>query len=375
METTTDNGWRYLAYRLNGDGTETPLNPNVPLTDVTFTKDLSGPSGMDATLKPEYAGMTASDGSPLFVTWGTAIYAEKDGEIRRGYILYDVDDDGPELGLAFVGWAGYPKDQPFHSEYTGIAADPLDIVRLLWKHLQDKPGGNTGLVLDDTKSTIRVGKALPAGTTTSQEEGPFVLGWWETKDIGGIIDQLAADTPFDYREEHEWDGEKVAHRLRIGFPTIGQRRTDLRFVVGENLQVNPAIQYRGEEYATAIILLGAGEGRLMCRGLSVDEGPPAGRLRRVLTLEDKSLTDNVTADRAATRERNRRRGDPDFTSLIVNDHPNAPLGSYDVGDEIQVLTAGGWHDQLDLWVRILSIQTDPELMKETLTVTRVEKVQ
>lgn len=371
----TDNRWRYLAYRLNGDGTETRLHGDVPLTDVGLGRDLSGPSEMSANLTLEYSGMEAPDGAPLFVTWSTAIYVEKDGKIRRAYILVDVNDDGPALELTFVGWAGYPKDQPFNSAYSDINAEPLDIVRMLWRHLQEKPGGNLGLTLDGLRTPVRVGKALPKGTTVAgAEEGPFVLGWWETKDIGGVIDDLATGTPFDYAEEHEWDGENVKHRLRFGYPTIGQRRRDVRFVVGENVTLNPEIQYRGEDYATGIIMLGAGEGRAMIRGIAVEDGTPS-RLRRVLTVEDKSLKTRAAADLAAARELRKRRGEADFTTVTVTDHPNAPIGSYDVGDEIQVLTVGGWHDGLDLWVRILAIDLDPEKMQETLTVVRTEKVQ
>lgn len=367
--------WRYLAYRVNGNGTETRLHGDVPLTDVTMERDLSGPSGMDATLTTVNASLKNIDGDSLFVPWSTAVYVEKEGIIRRGYILIDVVDRGADLDLTFVGWAGYPKDQPFNDAFSDINAEPLDIVRMLWRHLQGKPGGNIGMVPDDTRTPIRVGKAIPAGTTTAgAEEGPFVLGWWETKDLGGVIDELATGTPFDYVEEHEWDGEKVVHRLRFGYPTIGERRRDVRFVVGENVSLNPEIQYQGEDYATGIIMLGAGEGRAMIRGIAVEEGTPS-RLRRILTLEDKSLTTKAAADRAAERELKKRRGDPDFTTITVEDHPNAQIGSYDVGDEIQILTVGGWHDGLDLWVRILAISTDPEKLEETLTVVRTEKVQ
>lgn len=371
------NDWRYLARRVNGDGTETPLHNELPLSDVDLDKELSGPGNFAATLKPEFYGLRAIDGSSnLFVPWSTAIYAEKDGAIRRGYLLADVVDDGPALQLVGVDWSGYATDQPFDSEYAGVDADPLDIVRMLWAHMQGKDAGNLGLALQTTKTPIRVGKPEPPeNAPASQTEGPYVLGWWETKDIGRVIDDLAVSTPFDYRTQHAWiqGTENISHSLELGYPSLGRRRTDLRFMVGENVTKSPKIDYEGDDYATSIIMLGAGEGRKMWRGISPEESPP-GRLRRVLTLENKSLTSQEAVDRAAQQALALRQGLPDFSTFIVKDHKNARLFSYDVGDEIQVKTKGGWHDGLDLWVRIISISTNPQKMEDTLTVIRTDKV-
>lgn len=364
--------WRYLARRLNGDGTESYLHNDLPLSDVDLDRELSGPGAFSAVLKPEFYGLTGPNGAPLFVPWSTAIYCELDGVIRRGFLLTDVTDNGNSLSLPGVGFTGYAQGQPFHDEYSGIQVDPLDVVRRLWNHLQGKPAGNLGLVLDGTKSTVRIGK--PEQKSNTGEEGPYVLGWWVTKDIGREIDELATTTPFDYVEEHAWvgDTENISHRLRIGAPTIGSRRQDLRFVVGENILERPKIEYSGDDYATGIIMLGAGEGRKTVRGTSVEPGAP-GRLRRVLTLEDKSLTTAAAAARAADRERRIRTGDPSFKQFEVRDTPNTPLFSYDVGDEIQVLSKGGWNDGLDLWVRIIGVATDPQNMTDTISCIRSER--
>lgn len=364
-------GWRYLARRLNGDGTETPLHHDLPFSKPLFDRELSGPGSLKARLAPEsQVGLKSEDGAPIFVEGQTAIYAEKDGHIRHGYILMDITDDGPELQLDGVGFTGYPKDQPYNAEYSQIGVDPLDVTRHLWSHLQGKQAGNLGLQVDTTtKTPIRLGTKEDKNV---QGSGPFTMGWWDTKDIGAKIDTLATDTPFDYVEEHYWEGEVVKHRLRFGYPTIGIRRTDLRFVVGENIDVPPVVEYTGKDYATAIIMLGAGEGRKMWRGIAVENGYPS-RLRRVLTLEDKSLTSQAAVDRAAANALALRKPLPDFSTIVVRDHENAPIGSYNLGDQIQVKTTGGWHAGLDLWVRIIAITTDPEKMTDTLSVVRTDK--
>lgn len=365
------DGWRYYARHMNGDGTESKLHDELPLLEVKIDNDLSGPGGLKAKLGPEQAGLTKADGSSLFVPWATSIYAAKGPQIRGGGILANVKDSAGELNLDVVGFTGYAKDQPYTEDKSFVAEDPLNIVRHIWGHLQGKIGGNLGLVVDGTTSNMRIGKPLVEGVT-AKDEGPFILGWWESHDLGKILDDLAVQTPFDYVLEHAWDGEKIVHRMRIGFPAIGRRRTDLRFVMGENIfQQPPDIDYEGEDFADEVLMLGAGEGRKMIRG--IQGRPHSGRLRRLAVVEDKTLTSHEAAERAARDELSWRLGDPDYTSLIVSDHPSAPHGSYGPGDEIQVRTPEGWHKGLDLWVRILSISIDPQSGLETLSVTRSEK--
>lgn len=365
--------WRFAAYRMVGDGTQTKLHPDVPLSGAVVDVELSGPGGISATLKPELQGMKTAAGGPLFVPWSTAIYAIRDGHIRQGAILTNLPEDGPQLGLECVGFTGYATGQPYTADNSWVGADPLNLTRHIWAHLQSKPSGNLGLVVDGTTSPVRVGKAAVNGNT-SKEEGPYTLGWWENHDLGKEIDDLATSTPFDYLALHQFDNGTsggIAHRLQLGYPTIGRRRTDLRFVYGENIFDQPTIDYDGEDYADEVLLLGAGEGRKMVRGLQQRAG--AGRLRRSIVIEDKSKTSVATANRAAQDELSYRLGDADLSSLVVTNHPNAPQGSYQVGDEIEVLTKKGWHDGLRIWVRILAVSTNTETDLDTLTVARSEK--
>ena len=362
--------WRYYLFRANGDGTETPIyHSGLPLLDVSVDVELSGPGGIKASLKPEQQGMTAADGSPLFVPWSTVLYAEKDGVIRQGGILTEPTDDGPTLGLDFIGHSGYPNGQPYTGDDQWVQVDPLSLVRHIWWHLQQKKGANLGVVVDETTSPVRVGKAVPEGETAARADGPYILGWWETHDLGKTVDDLATETPFDYLLSHAWDGDTVAHRLQLGYPTIGRRRDDLRFVVGENIFVQPTITYDGEDYADEVLMLGAGEGRKMIRALS-PQRPNTGRLRRTAVMEDKTLTSQDAADRAALDELSYRLGSADIQSVTLG--PEAPTG-YTVGDEILITTKKGWHDGLNLWVRILAVSTDTGTDTHTLTVARSEK--
>lgn len=395
--------WRYLATRLNGDGTETFLSYDVPLGDVALVDDLSGPGGVSGILTPEQEHLIGSDGVPVFQPWSTAIYAEKDGSIRAGAILADLGENGPKLDVEAVGFNGYLNGQPYTFDAYWMQADPLDLARHLWEHKQEAVGGNLGIQLDSTTSPVRVGlpespvkwgnvtaemwdqlKALgwrgdpadgeeqlhqPAGQEPAG--GLYRLSWWVNHDLGKEFNDLALNTPFDYVVEHTWEGDRIAHRLRLGYPHLGSRRTDLRFVVGENVTIPPAVDYSGEDYASEVVVLGAGEGRQMVRGSA---SRATGRLHRGVVVQDKTITSESAARAAAERELQERLGDADISELTVVDHPHAPLGAVQVGDEIYVQSPKGWTRDLNLWVRVLSIRIEPAKDTSTLTVARVEKV-
>ena len=98
------------------------------------------------------------------------------------------------------------------------------------------------------------------------------------------------------------------------------------------------------------------------------------RLGRYAVVTDKTITTPAAAKARTAAELQARLGDPDITELEVADHSHAPLGSYDVGDDIFIETGKGWYGQLEVWVKILAITIRPHEQTTTLTVRRVEKV-
>ncbi|MFF2822610.1 hypothetical protein ACFVRV_06105 [Arthrobacter koreensis] len=370
--------WRYLAYKLNGDGTETLLSNDVPLQGAVLREDLSGPGGIDGSISPEVARFKTTGGDPVFLPWSTAIYAEKDGNLRAGAILADLLEDGPTLSLDTVGFSGYPKDQPYTGDKSWIQEDPLNIVRHIWSHLQGKKGGNLGLTVAGTTSSVRIGaKEEDVSFTTGNGEevsfsaGPYTLQWWKDHDLSKVLDDLALETPFDYLVDHDWNGDAIRHTLRLGYPEIGSRRHDLRFMLGENVFDELPIRYEGDAYASEVIALGAGEGRKMVRG---GDARVTGRLHRATVVVDKTLRNKKSADSVARLELAGRIGDEDLDTLIVREHPHAALGTFRPGDEILVQSPGGLTKDVYLWVRILSVATEAEKNQATLTVARTDRM-
>lgn len=365
--------WRYHAFRLEGNGRETPIAWDLELGDVQLLRSLNGAGGLDARVEPEILRMT-SNGDPVFVPWSTAIYAEASGQIRGAGIVTDITVDGPQLAIACTGFTGYLDGLPFTGEFRAIDVDPLDVARKIWSTVQAQPGGNLGMHVAGTKSRVRIGaEANPTFTKTGgRSDGPYTLNWWSTDNLLQEFEALATETPFDYRETHKWEGERVKHSLDLGAPTLGGRRDDLRFVVGENVLDQPRLSWGEDEYASEVIVMGAGEGRDMIRGIAQQQKRT--RLRRPKVVKDSSIRSGKRATALAEQELRKSTGDADFEEITVRNHPNAPLGSWQMGDEILVQTEGDWHGAIAVWVRVLSDVIDPGKDQATIRVTRVERV-
>src|SRR5699024_3881800 len=355
--------WRYIAQRLpSGEW----LDWDLPLSDVEIAHQLSGPGGLNGTVPVEVARLIGPDGLPVLLPWGCAIWAEASGEIRGGGILVRNEFDGAQWQLECVGLAGYAAGQPWlGKEYSGVKVDPLSIVVRIWDHLQGEPGGDLGLVVDSTKSPVRVGTekkdvefTTGSGEDVSFESGPFKLTPWDTDDVGKVIDDLAESTPFDYVTHTSWDGssDSLKHRLELAYPRRGSRRHDLRFVVGENVTVDPQQTMDGDDYASVVLGIGSGEGRDAARAVVTKD---RGRLRRAVSVSDKSARSKRAITSVAKSELKARSGAVQVESISVAEGPLAEVASLVVGDEIFVQSDAGWLD-LNLWVRVLGISWAPD---------------
>lgn len=188
---------------------------------------------------------------------------------------------------------------------------------------------------------------------SDQEAAPYELNWWETQDLGSVITDLAEQTPFEYRESTEWDGDdNLSLRLRIGSPSIGINREDLRLEIGVNVTVPPPLTE--SDYASDVLVIGAGEGRSQI--WSMANGNP-GRLRRVAVVERKDFTQKSQVVRAARSEVEARNAEWTFESLSLVDHPMCPYGAFEVGDKLYVTGDAGWA-QIAQWVRVIEITVD-----------------
>lgn len=356
--------WNYIAQRLNGDGTGTFLDYDLPLSGVSLTDVLSGPNALTASITPAVKRLLGPDGEPIIQPWSTALYAEQDGVIRSGCIVTDCPRQGPNFGITALGFTGYAKGIPYIDSSFWIEADPLNLVRAIWNHIQSQRRGNLGLQIADTTSPVRIGTELKQVEFDTQEgpvsfeSGPYKLNWWQTDDLGKEIDALAESTPFDYLERHVWkaDHSDIDHFVDLGYPSIGARKK-LRFVLGENIDLPPNVDIAGGAYADELYVLGAGEGRTMIRGSDFRSSEK--RLRRPAIVTDKQLRSISDANSRARKELALRLGRGQITEVSVTNHPHAPIGSFRPGDEILLQGEDAWGN-FEMWVRVLSITTTPQ---------------
>lgn len=363
------SGWRYIATRINGDGTETRIADGFPMSGVQVFDELSGPGGLSGEIAPETLQVKDNEtGEHIFKPWTTGIYAENSGLIRGGGILMGAPQQGQTLNLDAAGHTVAAVGTPYREEKSFLKQDPLDLFRHIWLHIQSQNRRNLGLTFDMTVSPIRLGTPAVEGDDTT---GPYTLNYWETQDLGKELDELAANTPFEYRLVHSWNGEEITHHVNLGYPRLGARRTDLRFVLGENIFTDPSMDLDGDDYATEIIVLGAGTGRTRIRGMA---SRPTDVLGRTRTVEDASITTQGAANKKAGQILSWATALPEATQLFIPNHPNATLGSYSPGDEILFETKDSWNGPLSIWLKILSVTIDTNTDQAAISVVRAEKV-
>ncbi|MEU5978441.1 hypothetical protein [Streptomyces sp. NPDC047315] len=376
-------GWRFIAVgALDGE----ILDWEVPLTlSSNPRRDLSGPGAMNGTIEPEYSRLRGPDGRPIIQEWGTKLFLEVAGHLRWGGIVTKTAYDGPKASIQCEGLSAYAHGTPYDGHmisgalitppdpyagkdknhdgyidgskpkqkvppppkpYTGPRIDTYDAFRNIWDRIQNRPYGNIGLRID----SHHLGHVLGAKNGSD----PWELAWWNNPDCGQAIDQLARDIPFDWIETHAWagSGNAIDSRIVLGKPRIGRKRDDLRFADGENISAIARPEGMGDEYANELRILGKGEGRKMARHQV--HRYERGRLRRVATVTDKSLTGVVALRSRATRELLGRTGVLQIPLIQVINHPNAKFGSWQLGDDIRVQVDLPWVGKIDVWHRIVS---------------------
>ncbi|WP_330335704.1 siphovirus ReqiPepy6 Gp37-like family protein (plasmid) [Streptomyces sp. NBC_00536] len=376
------NGWRFIAQRAL---TAEFLDWDVPLALSSNPKrSLSGPGQLSATIEPEYARLIGPDKSPILQEWGTKLYLEVDGAIRWGGILTKASYDGAKMSVECEGLTSYPHGIPYEDylvsgelitppdpyegkdknhdgyidfsnpkrrvpdppkPYTGPRIDAFVAFRKIWEHVLTRPYGDIGIRVD----SHNLGKLLGAADGTS----PWELAWWNNPDCGQALDSLTRDLPFDWVETHAWgeDHRTVEHRLRLGTPRLGRKRTDLRFADGENISAIAKPEGLGDEYANEIVVLGKGEGRAMARAqLANFDGR---RLRRVSTVTDKTLSSADALRVRGQQELTGRSQALQIPAIQIVDHPNARYGSWSLGDDIRVQVHVPWVGDIDMWHRII----------------------
>lgn len=366
----------YLAAKLNGDGVIEVIESDLPLNVTSTDERLSAPPTISGSIEHEVARLK-KNGRPIFEPNNTAILVEEDGVLRVGGIYRLPTYENAVWKLNVSGFTSYAQKMPYVDATYFVQADPLDIFRHIWAHIQSQPHGDLGITVDGLTSPVRVGTELENVQFTAEtspgvselvsfEAGPRKLNWYQTFDLGKEIDDYAKSTPFDWAEQVSWDGDDVAVHIALGYPIIGSRREDVTgFVLGQNLETVPSVAV--EDSVTEVHVIGAGEGREAIRGFA---GTNATGLRTPKVVEDKAQKSKASANSLAARVAAATQGQLIVDTIVVNDHPNAPLSAIELGSSYQ-LYAETPHALVDQYVRVVGRSRTPgKNDAATLTVVR-----
>ncbi|NUK18289.1 hypothetical protein [Streptomyces lunaelactis] len=335
--------YRYIVARA---ATGEVLHWNLPLTEVEFGPEMSGPGSLSATLSPTFARPL----NDMLDAGNAVILAERNSKLLWGGVIWRAEPQGPKLPIEASGFTSYLHRRfDLHGNLGGrgpyIEADPCAVIRDVWAYAQDQPDGDLEVVVDDTKSEAKTGTA----------KDPYDIPRWDVRNLGEIVDELAdIDDGLEWSEAVAWRGRRPERRIILGAPRLGRRREDLTFTTGANVTGEPQVIRDADEYAQWVIGLGAGDGKK--RKIAVD-GVRNQRLRLEHKLET-SEKDETKLKQRTRRERVARQILPTITELEIIDHPAAPIGSLRIGDDVRIRLHEP-HTEYDGWNRIIGWTVRP----------------
>lgn len=201
-----------------------------------------------------------------------------------------------------------------------------------------------------TKDKAQDTKAA-ADDKARDDGGAYKIVWPDNPDCGNEINTLAEATPFDWSEESHVDGDDTSHVITVHYPRAGRHRSDLRFVQGENIIARVEPTDTSEDFANEWVGIGAGEGTgAVHRTAAVRDG----HVRRTKVLSQKDIKTSSTMDRKLAARLKASRNVLVIPSIDVREHPNAPIASWDVGDDIDVVVEVQFLGRVNIRHRIIS---------------------
>ena len=358
---------RYFAYRLPD---LKPLHGAVDLRGVSLYRAINEPGELRGTLDKAqaYEGMVVEGESStvrLMRDYGTLLVAD-DGNTARAFIVDLVTQDAEHqdrLAISAVGFGHLPHEQPWLArQKTYIQADPMGIVRDIWAYLVGRES-SVPVSVAGTRSPVRIGEeerevsfTTGAGEDVNFTAGPYRLAWWNSEDLKKNLDDLAEETPFEWREvtrfDRDTDDPPQLH-IDLGYPRLDStRRDNLHFSVDVNVY---DVKFEDEaDWFSEVLVIGNGEGEAKLRAEASRRRQT--RQKRVKVIEDNSLMSKRLCEQVAQQEVDRADREGAFIeSCTVTNHPAAPLHAFDIGDTITIKGRYPWGDH-EQDCRVLSIE-------------------
>lgn len=351
---------------------------DLPVANAKLMRKLSGSSVIqfDVDYRDTRVIDPETNAPIVFKPWGHWCHVEynfmSERKIWASGLLKpsEVDEKTGILHAEFEGFSAYPSGVPWLQNWNPIAVDPFTVVDKIWNHLQSYPNGNLG-VTPYSLGEDGVSKVVPPVSNTEMLPGfsfdgqTLVVDFFalfvravDFTDCGEYINKLARDIPFDYFEESEWNSNRTAVEkfLRLAYQDGGVLQDNLAFRLNENIFQSKSRIESEIEWASDIIVRGWYPGKVYSSTLTNADSK---RYRRTVLEEDANVNSDERAQIWGARQLTRRQWPNYWESVIVNMyHPNAPFGTYDVGDTIRIQGEMPWIGYVDQLHKIIGMSVD-----------------
>lgn len=345
------------------------MNTNRILTRDLIVKEpevevnLSGPSII--SFKVDQGQRFESAAGINFKSWGQWIISEittdQFGGICMGAQMLTKAIPDPKTGdlqIEGQGFLGYPKDLPWLENYNPIAVDPAEVIQRIWAHIQSYVNANLGVDVQPASTGTQM---LPGfgfdGNILNFDFWALFIRAVDFQDCGDQIMQLARDLPLDLFEDVSWNADRteVNKTCRIAYPYGGVRQDNLAFRLGENVIDAELADELEIEPVSDVIIRSWIPGRTYS---SILTNADMTRARRTIMEEAVNISNTERAAAWAKRKLTRRNIPTSFQKITIDpNHPNAPFGSWWIGDSIFIQARDyPWHGQVEEWHRITSIK-------------------
>lgn len=333
------------------------LDRDAEILEPKFVRKLSGPAHLEFSVP--YHGEPSTD-----INWkayGQIVHVEEQYYDGTRHIIgsclvqpgNETDASG-SLKIVCEGFSSYAKGIPWIDNYNPIAVDPFAIVARIWNHLQTQTNGNLGVTITPASSgtLLLPGFGWDGSNLVINFFAIFVRAI-DFRDCGDEVNYWARDIPFEYLEVSAWNGPKTAitKSLVLAYPRRGVQRNELAFILGENV-IDASVMGEAEiDWTSDVIIRGWFPGTVYQGEFT---NPDSTRFRRVMMQDDAQINTQERAAAAAKRLLTRNLIPSSWQKITIDrNHPNAPYGSFEVGDDILIQGFMPWKGVVKEWHRIV----------------------
>lgn len=315
--------WRVLVSDV---GTPDEFVAELPHINLTCTDTLNE-SGFASTTIP-----LSSDAPITMANFGpgqSCLWLEREGALLWGGIVWAANPDvsSNTLTVSAGGWHSYTRRRTIRQTLAYAATDQLDIARDLIDKME-AVSGSLGII-------------GTAETATSGRTRDRTYPYWERKNYGAALDQLAAvNDGFDFRYVTAYTSGVPGVEFTTTYPALG-RLTNTVLELGAQVETIAGL-VDASQMVTEVDALGEGEGpaRLIRTATDSTRHATFPLLQAAEVFSDVSKASTLQ-DHAGRRLARGGRTEQ-WTVRLSETAPT--LGGVDVGDVVTVRASDGWLD-------------------------------